>query len=76
MRNNLEVLSPETAGKVHVHPEETVIIAIDLIDGTVLLNQSISLSDHEGHQYGRVWTFRDLPHEQREKAVNRLRKAV
>ena len=42
------------------HPEETSHDEILLKDGTLLERYSAPVIDHQGHFFGRIWTFRDV----------------
>lgn len=58
--------------QLYARPNEVSRDEIERKDGTVLDRYSAPVLDKQGHNYGRIWTFRDIT--ERKKAEARLRK--
>jgi len=52
------------------HPDETSQDEVELVDGTVLDRYSAPVLGKDGHNYGRIWVFRDIT--ERKRAAEEL----
>ncbi|HEV8124345.1 MAG TPA: response regulator [Gemmatimonadales bacterium] len=59
---------------LYAHPAETSREEIELTDETTLDRYSAPVTGHDGEQYGRIWTFRDITQSKRaEQAMREAR---
>jgi signal transduction histidine kinase/GAF domain-containing protein len=45
---------------LYAHPDQVSRDVVELLDGTVIDRFSAPVRDKSGHDYGRIWTFRDI----------------